>query len=386
MKRRPLASGARTPSAARGAARERNVNAAPTRIGAVADIGSNSIHLLVAVTDGRRLGSLTDESIPSELGRLVERREEIGGRATSGVIEALERFHSRALRLGAGSLTVVATEPLRRAKDRSNVVKEIRGRLGLEPIVLEHEEEGLLTVLGLIHPHDRSTPIIVGDIGGGSTEIVRLTPGRSPVAQGFSIGSARLMARVNYADPPKLREWRALRVHAQTALSALGGLIAERAHELDFHLAPGCATRTDLVRGEVCDKPTLSLNGPAPSALLHLCNLVQIRCELRADLSDDLDGDLFALEFKLFAHKVCTVSVRVSFQGVARWCPRRLSPPQRPASGDERSGVVEIGVEDLHRSLRRAKAPGGGESGRLSRTGEILQLSLFSHDLRSRHR
>lgn len=102
------------------------------------------------------------------------------GRATSGVIEALERFHSRALKLGARSLTVVATEPLRRAKDRSNVVKEIRGRLGLEPIVLEHEEEGLLTVLGLIHPHDRSTPIIVGDIGGGSTEIVRLTPGARP--------------------------------------------------------------------------------------------------------------------------------------------------------------------------------------------------------------
>jgi exopolyphosphatase/guanosine-5'-triphosphate,3'-diphosphate pyrophosphatase len=187
----------------------------------VADIGSNSIHLLVAVTDGVRLGALTDESIPSELGRLVERREEIGGKATSDVIEALERFHSRALRLGAGSLTVVATEPLRRAKDRSSVIKEIRGRLGLEPIVLEHEEEGLLTVLGLIHPHDRSRPLLVGDIGGGSTEIVRLTLGRPPVAQGFSIGSARLMTRVNYADPPKLREWRALRDHAQAAFSAL---------------------------------------------------------------------------------------------------------------------------------------------------------------------
>ncbi|MFZ9608079.1 MAG: hypothetical protein ACO3BX_03195 [Candidatus Limnocylindrus sp.] len=221
MKRRPHASSARPPSIGRGAARERNVNASPTRIGAVADIGSNSIHLLVAVTDGVRLGSLTDESIPSELGRLVERREEIGGRATSDVIEALERFHARALRLGAGSLTVVATEPLRRARDRSNVIKEIRGRLGLEPMVLEHEEEGLLTVLGLIHPHDRSKPLLVGDIGGGSTEIVRLTPGRPPVAQGFPIGSARLMTRVNYSDPPKLREWRALRDHAQTAFSAL---------------------------------------------------------------------------------------------------------------------------------------------------------------------
>jgi exopolyphosphatase/pppGpp-phosphohydrolase len=50
---------------------------------------------------------------------------------------------------------------------------------------------------------------------------VRLVPGRAPVAQGFSIGSARLMTRVNYSDPPKLREWRALRDHAQTAFSHL---------------------------------------------------------------------------------------------------------------------------------------------------------------------
>jgi len=173
VKRTPLGSTSRTSAANRGGARERAVNATPPRIGAVADIGSNSIHLLVAVTDGVRLGSLTDESIPSELGRLVERREEIGSKATSDVVDALDRFHARALRLGAHSLTVVATEPLRRAKDRASVIKEIRSRLGLGPIVLEHEEEGFLTVLGLIHAHDRSKPLLVGDIGGGSTEIVR---------------------------------------------------------------------------------------------------------------------------------------------------------------------------------------------------------------------
>lgn len=234
MKRRPLGPAPAIPAARRGGAGGRPAHVAPARIGAVADIGSNSIHLLVAVTDGLRLGSLTDESSPSELGRLVERRGEIGAKATSDVIEVLDRFHSRAIRLGARSLTVVATEPLRRASDRSAVIKEIRSRLGLEPLVLEHEEEGFLTVLGLIHPHDRSTPLLVGDIGGGSTEIVRLSPGRAPVAQGFSIGSARLMARVGYADPPKLREWRALRDQAQTVFS---------------HLAAGDAARLVLVGG-----------------------------------------------------------------------------------------------------------------------------------------
>jgi exopolyphosphatase/pppGpp-phosphohydrolase len=47
------------------------------------------------------------------------------------------------------------------------VLKALRNKVGIEPVVLSHEEEGLLTVLGLIHPHDRSTPLLVGDRVGG---------------------------------------------------------------------------------------------------------------------------------------------------------------------------------------------------------------------------
>ncbi|MEI6271275.1 MAG: hypothetical protein WCP38_02795, partial [Chloroflexota bacterium] len=78
MKRSDSQATPRKPLARRSGAGQRAVNATPPRIVAVADIGSNSIHLLVAVTDGVRLSPLTDESIPSDLGRLVERRQEIG--------------------------------------------------------------------------------------------------------------------------------------------------------------------------------------------------------------------------------------------------------------------------------------------------------------------
>ena len=238
MKRSDSQATPRKTPARRGGAGQRAVNATEPRIGAVADIGSNSIHLLVAVTDGVRLSPLTDESIPSDLGRLVERRQEIGGKGSGEVADALERFHIRALRLGAHSLSVVATEPLRRAKDRNEVLKALRDRVGIEPVVLSHEEEGLLTVLGLIHPHDRSTPLLVGDIGGGSTEIVSLSPQKKPEAHGFSIGSARLMTRVGYSDPPKLREWRELREYAHDAFSALPATEARR-----LVLVGGTATR-----------------------------------------------------------------------------------------------------------------------------------------------
>lgn len=217
---------------------KRAVNRVQPRIGAVADIGSNSIHLLVAVTDGVHLSPLTDESIPSDLGRLVERHEEIGGKASAEVAAALQRFHDRALQLGAPSLSVVATEPLRRATDRTKVLSALRMEIGIEPTVLSHEEEGFLTVLGLLHPHDRSRALLVGDIGGGSTEIVSLSPRQRPAAHGFSIGSARLMARVGYGDPPKPREWRALRERAHAAFSALPSTEAKR-----LVLVGGTATR-----------------------------------------------------------------------------------------------------------------------------------------------
>lgn len=238
MKRSNTQGTPRNTPARRGGEGQRAVNAAAPRIGAVADIGSNSIHLLVAITDGVRLSPLTDESIPSDLGRLVERRQEIGVKGSSDVADALERFYSRALRLGAHSLSIVATEPLRRAKDRNEVLKALRDKVGAVPVVLSHEEEGLLTVLGLIHPHDRSTPLMVGDIGGGSTEIVSLVPQKRPEAYGFSIGSARLMTRVGYSDPPKLREWRELREYAKHSFSALPATEARR-----LVLVGGTATR-----------------------------------------------------------------------------------------------------------------------------------------------
>jgi exopolyphosphatase/guanosine-5'-triphosphate,3'-diphosphate pyrophosphatase len=101
------------------------------------------------------------------------------------------------------------------------VLRALRGAKFAAPVVLTHEEEGLLTVLGLQHGHDHSVPQLVVDIGGGSTEAVELHPGELPRAIGVSIGSARLLARVSYQDPPRPREWQELRRHAQIALADL---------------------------------------------------------------------------------------------------------------------------------------------------------------------
>lgn len=191
------------------------------RVCAVVDIGSNSTHLYVAVSDGVRQEVIADESMPIELGRLVEQDRAIGRKATAAISDALATFRARATTLGADQMFVVATEPFRRARDQESVLRSLRTPKISAPIVLTHEEEGLLTVLGLQHGHDHSVPQLVVDIGGGSTEAVELHPGELPRAIGVSIGSARLLARVSYQDPPRPREWQELRRHAQIALADL---------------------------------------------------------------------------------------------------------------------------------------------------------------------
>ena len=210
---------ARTPKPRRG--RVGSSQAGIPRVCAVVDIGSNSTHLYVAVSDGVRQEVIADESMPIELGRLVEQNRMIGRKATTAISDALAAFRTRASILGADELFVVATEPFRRARDQESVLRTLRGPKFGAPIVLTHEEEGLLTVLGLHHGHDHSVPQLVVDIGGGSTEAVELHPGELPRAIGISVGSARLMARVSYQDPPRPREWQELRRHAQIALADL---------------------------------------------------------------------------------------------------------------------------------------------------------------------
>ena len=87
-------------------------------IGASIDIGANSVHLLVAAVAGHRVEPLLDESVFLGLGDRVARDGKLGPEARRDVINALASYAATASRLGARDLTIVGTEPIRRAFDR----------------------------------------------------------------------------------------------------------------------------------------------------------------------------------------------------------------------------------------------------------------------------
>ena len=122
---------------------------------------------------------------------------------------------------GAEAITLLATEPLRRASNRSRVCAAVEEATGLVLHVLSHEEEALLTVLGVLDGEPVDEPLLVLDIGGGSSEIVLLEPGADPVVGVIPVGSARLTAQHVEDDPPTDQEVLELRAEAHHLFSSL---------------------------------------------------------------------------------------------------------------------------------------------------------------------
>ena len=184
-------------------------------LSAAIDVGSTSVHLLVAAIHGHLLTPAHDESAFLRLGDHLRTRELLGEDQRDELTATLQAQTDTARRLGATTVTIVATEPLRRAADSARLVEEASAAIGAPIHVIEHDEEGILTLLGVTGGLPVAHDVAVVDIGGGSSEIVIVGPGKPAVAQGIRVGAARLVATLVEHDPPRPAELAAL--HAEAA-------------------------------------------------------------------------------------------------------------------------------------------------------------------------
>jgi exopolyphosphatase/pppGpp-phosphohydrolase len=191
------------------------------RIAAAIDVGSNSVHLLVADLSDDELRVVGDESVLLGLGAVVDMEGRIPDAEAAAVIGALKSYVAAAEDDGAGWIVLLGTEPLRRASNRTHFCDLVRAATGRPLHVLSHEEEASLTVLGVLDGEAPDEATLVLDIGGGSSEIVLLEPGADPVIGVLPVGSARLTASFVEDDPPTAEEIQALRSEAHHLLSGM---------------------------------------------------------------------------------------------------------------------------------------------------------------------
>ncbi|MDC4232595.1 Ppx/GppA family phosphatase [Actinomyces sp. B33] len=162
-----------------------------TRVAAI-DCGTNSIRLLVADVDAQgpggrpRLTDLTRQMRIVRLGQGVDRTGLLDPAAIDRAVEAAVEYARMIEALGAERIRFVATSATRDARNRQDFVDKITAVLGTAPEVVEGTEEASLSFAGAVAGlgDDVEAPMLVVDIGGGSTELVL---GSDAVEQAVSV-------------------------------------------------------------------------------------------------------------------------------------------------------------------------------------------------------
>jgi exopolyphosphatase/guanosine-5'-triphosphate,3'-diphosphate pyrophosphatase len=208
-----------------------------TIVAAAADVGSTSVHLLVASVDDWRLETLADESAFLGLGEAVDARSHLGPALIETLAGTIADYAARVGALGATQVVFVGTDPLRRAADAATAVHAVAQRSGAALHVLTQREEAMLTLLGVASGRRVKRPMLVIDVGGGSTEFVLAAPDGPPSTGGFPLGATRLTGQIVRHDPPTRTEIDDL---MQAARDVLAG--APDARPGDLVLVGGTAT------------------------------------------------------------------------------------------------------------------------------------------------
>ncbi len=138
---------------------------------AVIDIGSNSVRLVVYEAMVRSLITIFNEKALCGLGREVQTTGLLAPDAVAKALTALRRFRALCKVQRVGRIYAIATAACRDASNGADFIAEAERICGVDIEILSGPREARLSALGVIsgvHKPDG----IVGDLGGGSLELI----------------------------------------------------------------------------------------------------------------------------------------------------------------------------------------------------------------------
>ena len=230
---------------------------------AAVDIGSNTVHSLVADVVRGKLEDVAHYVEMPELGAQVARTGEIGKRGTAA-IRALRLVVAQARTHGFDVLIAGATEAVRQAKDGAEFARAAGDAIGTTVHVISATREAELSFLGVASRHAVRREWVMVDLGGGSTEVV-IARGREMLRSAtLPIGSG-VLASTYLSDPPKPEERARMRKAA----------LRELAHAPD-----GEVERLVATGGTASNMPLVLTHRNPPSVLTTADLLI---CEARLD-------------------------------------------------------------------------------------------------------
>ena len=194
---------------------------------AIIDIGSNSVRLVVYAGPPRVPTPIFNEKVLAGLGSGADRYGPLPEDAREKALIALRRFRLLIEHMKVRQTQVVATAAIRDAEDGAKFVREVE-RIGLECEILSAEDEAHLAGEGVLSGIPEAQGL-VGDLGGGSLELVQVGNGADLPGISLPLGVLRIH--------PNPSGERAVRKQLKGALKASG--LRDRGRGRAFYMVGG---------------------------------------------------------------------------------------------------------------------------------------------------
>jgi exopolyphosphatase/guanosine-5'-triphosphate,3'-diphosphate pyrophosphatase len=179
---------------------------------AVIDVGTNSVKLLVADVYGRMVNPVHEESRQTRLGRGFYETHQLQPEPIARTAEAVWEFAEIAREKNSAAVRVIATSAARDARNPKDLTGAIERASGLKTEIITGAREAEWAFQGVATDSELAKhPLLLLDVGGGSTEFILGRGDKKSFAHSFPLGTVRLMEKFPHGDPPSKSEFNACR-------------------------------------------------------------------------------------------------------------------------------------------------------------------------------
>ncbi len=169
---------------------------------AIIDVGSNSIRLVVYERASRAPLPVFNEKVLCGLARGLDATGRLNPDGVEMALANIDRFTTLAHNMKVTSLDLLATAAVRDAADGADFMRELERRPGIKAHIVSGQDEARFSGYGVICGMPDASGVM-GDLGGGSLELMALGEGRLGASSTLPVGPLRLMSS-GKSDPRKV--------------------------------------------------------------------------------------------------------------------------------------------------------------------------------------
>jgi exopolyphosphatase/guanosine-5'-triphosphate,3'-diphosphate pyrophosphatase len=229
---------------------------------AAIDIGTNSIHLLIARPTGNNRFEVIDrEKEVVRLGSGSGDMKRLAPDAIERGLETLRRFQQVAASRAA-YVYAVATSAVREAENRAEFVRRAKDEAGVRVAVISGAEEARLIRLGAL----QAVPVyeqrhLVIDIGGGSSEFIVGERDEVLGARSLKLGAIRLTERFGLDGPVKRKALEECRQFIRSYLAPVARMVTSFGYEVAVGSSGTIVNLADMARAARGEAPARQVSG-----------------------------------------------------------------------------------------------------------------------------